>query len=230
MTLLLIHGAWHGAWCWERLLPYLEQPNLRIIAPDLIGQGERASEATKETGLYTHIDQVVDLIEHEGLTDIVLVGHSYGGIIIAGVAEKVPGKIKQLIYLDALVPEHGQSEDDMSTSTNAVDLMDGWLVAPASPEVMGVTDPADVAWMNQKLVPIPHKCFVEPVTLTSDKTQQIPKAYIQTSHFPSIYANAERARQAGWLVRTIDDGHDAMVTKPKELAEVIQEILSLSDV
>lgn len=221
MTLLLVHGAWHGAWCWERLLPFLAEQNITVVAPSLIGQGERAAEVTKETGLYTHIDQIVELIEREQLSDIVLVGHSYGGIVIAGVAEKVPGNIRRMIYLDALVPEDGQSEDDMSTSKDSAKLVDGWLVAPASPEIMGVTDPADVAWMNQLLVPIPQKCFAEPVHLISSEAAQIPKAYIQTSKFPSIFANAERARAKGWNVQVLDDGHDAMVTKPKELAELL---------
>lgn len=227
MTLLLIHGAWHGGWCWERIVPLLESENITVYAPSLIGQGERAHEVTRETGLFTHIDQVVGMIKKNNLTDVVLVGHSYGGMVISGVAEKVPGLIKRLVYLDALVPTDGQCEYDMASEDSRKhdddNAIDGWLNAPAEPEVMGVVDPNDIIWVRQNLVPIPQKCFTERLPMKSVEAKKIPRTYIQTSGFDSISAMAQRSESLGWDVYRMDPsaGHDAMVTRPKELSELL---------
>src|SRR6202022_4854673 len=112
-TFVLVHGAWHGGWCWNKLIPHLESSGHRALAVTLTGQGDRAHLITPSIDLATHIADVVSMLEMEDLTDVILVGHSYGGLVICGTAERAWKRIRRLVYLDALVPKHGQPGFDL---------------------------------------------------------------------------------------------------------------------
>ncbi len=226
---VLVHGAFHGGWCWRRLVPLLRAGGHAVYAPTLTGLGERAHLAGPEVGLATHIADVCAVLESEDLKDVVLVGHSYSGMVIAGVAERAPERVKRLVYLDAFVPEDGQSLADIkgrdwleSARKRASESGDGWRLDPPSSRYFDVLDEADIAWADARLTAQPIKTFEEPVRLRNRKTAVIPRAYIacmaQEDNFEWVL---ERARARGWECFELDAGHDAMITAPGELAETL---------
>jgi pimeloyl-ACP methyl ester carboxylesterase len=225
---LLIHGTWHGAWCWERLLPYLTEDGHKVQTPTLIGLADRAHEATPRTGLGTHVNQIVEFIKNNDLKDLILVGHSYGGLVMVGTAELVPNRIQHLVYLDALIPDDGQSAFDLMPGVEEgfVEAMHGigsnFLVPPMSPQDLGVTKPEDIEWMNKHLTPMPILTHREKVVAPQRKAAQIPSTYIRCLRFGLGASFANLARRAGWQVLEIDAGHDVMVINPKELAKLLE--------
>lgn len=178
----------------------------------------------------SHIDEIVRLIEENNLSEVMLVGHSYGGMVITGVADKVFDRVKHLVYLDALVPESNTSEYDLmspeSKKHDEDNLIDGWLVAPAVPELMGVTNTEDVAWMRANLTPIPQRCFRDKFVFDSKKLTRALHSYILTSNFPSLAKCAEEAKSKGWDCYRLHGGHDAMITLPQELADILIQCYS----
>src|SRR5262249_21902502 len=113
-TFVLVHGAWHGGWCWQKVIPFLEAAGHEVHAPTLTGLAERASELSPDVGLDTHIQDIVGLLEEKNLNGVILVGHSYGGMVITGVVDQVPERIAHLVYLDTFVPRNGESMADVS--------------------------------------------------------------------------------------------------------------------
>jgi pimeloyl-ACP methyl ester carboxylesterase len=219
---VLVHGSWHGAWCWRRLEPLLQAAGHRTYAVTLTGLGERKHLIGPSVDLTTHVDDVVNAMQMEDLRDISLVGHSYAGLVISGVAGRETGRLRKLVYLDALVPEHGQSFFDLNSPgfRDRVEAqaaaLDGVRVPTLSPEIMGVTDPADVAWMNERLTDFPIGAYREKVHMPS----RPPSAYIHCTRF-GFTETAARCRAMGWPVLPIDASHDVMVTHPHELAALL---------
>ena len=238
-TFLLVHGAWHSGQCWERVIPLLAAAGHRVLAPTLTGYGDKAHLLGPEVGLNTHVDDVVRLIEEDDLTDVVLVGHSYAGLVISSVANQLPDRIAHLVYLDAMVPEHGESALDAQPVTrNLVDLAakseTAWRIPPL-PELpppiglFGVTDPADVAWLRTMLSDQPIRCLQEPVRLDNPAVNAIPRTHIHCvgaepagilrRPVPPIQPNGSPAQV--WELPT---GHDCMITMPTELAELLLKV------
>src|SRR5215470_8251164 len=153
---VLVHGGWIGAWCWSRVTPLLLQAGHRVFTPTLTGLGERAHLLTREVGLSTHIQDVVAVIESEELQRIVLVGQSYAGVVITGVADRMPERLSHLVYLDAFVPGNGQSIADLVGPQMMASLQEagksageGWRVPPLPPQACGVSEERDVCWMSR---------------------------------------------------------------------------------
>lgn len=228
---LLIHGSWHGGWCWERLLPILKERGHEAWAPTLIGLGEHAADATPKTGLATHVNQVAEMILAADLKDLTLVGHSYGGLVMVGAAERVPDRIGHMVYLDALVPDHGQSAFDLMPGAEPgfVQMMrsagSDFLVPPMSPQELGVTEPADVKWVRSHLTPLPILTHREKVDAPQRKAFKIPSAYIECLQFGLGAGFSAKARRDGWRVLKVDSGHDVMVTHPKMLADLLEQAI-----
>lgn len=226
---LLIHGTWHGSWCWDRLSPILKERGHEVWSPTLIGLADRAGEASPQTGLATHVDQITKLIQDTGLNDFTLVGHSYGGLIMVGVAERVPQNITHLVYLDALVPNHGQSAFDLMPGAEAgfVGAMRSagseYLVPPMSPQDLGVTVKSDIEWMTPLMTPMPILTHREKVAAPQRKAFSIPSTYIHCLKFGLGAGFARQARRSGWQVLDVDDGHDVMITNPKLLADLLEQ-------
>lgn len=233
VTFVLVHGAWHGGWCWKKLTPLLRAAGHELFAPTLTGLGERAHLLNPQVGLNTHIDDIVALLEYEDLHNVILVGHSYGSMVIAGVAERAASRLAHLVYLDAFVPQDGQSLLDTlpdageSVRKNAETLGEGWMV-PAGADTFGVTAAADVQWLTARLTPQPLKCFTEAVCLTNPAARALPHSYIlcrqDNSSFFAVYA--AQAERAGWHCYELRTGHDAMITVPEELANLLLTIAS----
>jgi pimeloyl-ACP methyl ester carboxylesterase len=239
-TFLLVHGSWHDGRCWDRVVPLLETAGHRVLAPTLTGYGDKAHLLGPEVGLETHVADVLGLIQEEDLTDVVLVGHSYAGLVITSVADAVPGRIAHLVYLDAMVPEDGETAVDvMPVSQHLVDQArnspGGWRVPPM-PELpapyglFGVTDPADVAWLRSTLSDMPVLCLQQQVHLDDPATRRIPRTHIHTTIAPDgIVRRPVPATQPNGTpstVRELPTGHDCMITMPVELSELLLDTVS----
>ncbi|GAB1340410.1 alpha/beta fold hydrolase [Streptomyces sp. E-15] len=228
-TFLLVHGAWHNGRSWDRVVPLLEAAGHRVLAPSLTGYGDKAHLLSPEIGLGTHIDDVVGLIEDEHLHDVVLVGHSYAGMVISGVANRVPKRIAHLVFLDAMVPEDGETAVDVLPVTKQlIDLaVDGWRVPPMpeSPPplgLFGVTDPDDLAWLRSMLSDQPVRCLREPVLLDEPAARTIPRTHIHCLEGRPADIT-RRPVPAGERVRELPTGHDCMITMPVELTALLLE-------
>lgn len=238
-TFLLIHGAWHSGRSWERVVPLLEGAGHRVFAPSLTGHGDKAHLLGPEVGLDTHVDDVVGLITEENLGDVVLVGHSYAGLVISSVANRTPDRIGHLVYLDAMVPEDGESAVDVQPATRQlIELAEksesGWRVPPLPEQpapfgLFGVTDPADVAWLRGTLSDQSVRCLQQPVRLDNPAVNAIPRTHIHNvgatpagitrRPVPPIQPNGTAAQV--WELPT---GHDCMITMPGELSELLLKI------
>lgn len=232
-TFVLVHGAWHGGWCWKKVTPLLQAAGHEVFTPTLTGLGERAHLLNPQVDLSTHIQDIVGVLEYEDLRNLVLVGHSYGGMVISGVAEKAGTRLSQLVYLDAFLPENGKSLKDYVPGAPLDELArtkgDGSRLPMAglvTLEMFGVTDSADVAWMTPKLGDQPYKTFTQPVQLAATVNKSLRRAFIQTSKLPNFTEAAARAKMQGFrYYELFSAGHDAMVTKPKELVKIFLELV-----
>jgi pimeloyl-ACP methyl ester carboxylesterase len=226
---VLVHGGWHGGWCWKELAAILTSRGHRVFAPSLTGLAERAHLIDAVAGPDTHVEDIVQLIEWEGLTGITLVGHSYGGTIVTGVASRLPERIARLVYLDAMVPEvSNESAAALSSPERAAEV-----AAAKRPD--GHTDPTGferwvsaerIAWLKTMATPQPGTCFGAGVTLTGRQNEVARRDYIIcTRHKPSpFWRFHEKYRAApGWHSHEIDSLHDAMIEAPEALAAILED-------
>lgn len=238
-TFVLVHGGWHGGWCWKYVTPTLRAAGHEVYTPTLTGLGERVHLSRPEVDLTTHVRDVVNVLEYEDLRDVVLVGHSYGGMVITGVADVVPDRLAQLVYLDAFVPADGQSlvgmlppERQAGFRQMVDDTGDGWRLTGPAPfpweaivrESYGVTDEADVRWMVDRLADQPFATMTQPVSASNPAARSLPRTFIHCTGWHAFDRYAEHARQSGWRVHELPTGHDAMVTMPHELAALLLKL------
>lgn len=231
-TILVAHGAWSAGWAWKKMHPLMSAAGHRLITPTQTGLGEREHLATPNVDLETHIQDLLGVIKHEELNDFVLIGHSYGGMVATGVADRVPERISQLIYLDAFVPRDGQSLLGMQ-GPNAAKAMrervkagDGWRVPPNPPPPD--TPPDDLKWIQAHRMAQPLKCFDTPVHLKNGDSK-LPRAYIyclRRSAADPFRPFAERAKQEKWDYREIDSSHSPHVTAPEALAALLGSVMA----
>lgn len=232
-TLVLVHGSWGGAWCWEDVRGPLERAGHTVVTPTLPGLGERAAEAAPSVGLGIHIEDVVDTVLRRDLHDLVLIGHSYGGMVVTGVAARVPDRVRAVVYVDGFVPEPGQSCFDilpwLRDAFTELALEDRpWLVAPLDPTALGVSD-AKRDGVLARLTPMPLKTHEEELPRKA-KLPAVPTAFVHCAAQPYFDETAAALREKGWRVVRLDAPHMAMVTHPEELAEaLLSTIASLRD-
>jgi len=230
-TFVLVHGAWHGGWCWARAAPLLRDAGHQVHTPTLSGHGERAHFLASEVDLDTNVRDVLAVLTYEDLRDVVLVGHSYGGMVITAVADRMPERLAHVVYLDAFIPEAGQCVLDLVSPERATTFRDGARASadgrsvPALPlEVWGVTDPGDVEWAASRISPQPLGTLTQPVHCEGAAATSLPRTYIGTDYV-AFRRFAERARtDLGWRSRHLPTGHDAMITMPRELVALLLEI------
>ena len=240
-TFVLVHGAWHGGWCWQKVATLLRQEGAQVLTPTLTGLGERAHLAQyldpEAMNLDLHQNDVVQVLEYQGLEDVILVGHAYAGMVITGVAQSCPGRLSCLVYVNGVVPADGESMVDQLEAVrgpdftgwirNALDHGEPFLPPPDTPETVGrrwgITDPGDLAWVASRVTPHPSASFAQPVRLDRPEAESIPRCFVGSSEagFESV---ARRAKAAGWRTYHIESGHDPMVTHPRELADILLDI------
>lgn len=244
-TFVLIAGGWHGGWCWRKVTPFLRAAGHEVHAPTLTGLGERIHLASPAVDLTTHVQDVVNVLEYEDLREVVLVGHSYGGMVITGVADRAAERLAHLVYLDAFVPADGQSAVDLigPEARQFVEARvraegDGWRLPSIAPmpwevvvrEVWGIADEADARWMVARLCPQPFKTFTEPVRATNPAAAALARTFIRCTGDPPDPTFARVAEEAsrpnsGWRYREVATAHDAMITKPREVAHLLRDVV-----
>lgn len=235
---VLVHGGGHGGWCYKKVARLLRIAGHDVYTPTLTGLGERQRLLTAATDLSTHICDIVNSVIYEDLNDIILVGHSYGGMVITGVADRLPGRIRELVYLDAAHLFEGESLVDvapisMSFARSSSRVVDGvelamWL-SDAMIEAMGVTDAEDVALLRTKMLPHPWKCFAEPLRLSNNEAmKKIPRTNINCSANLRAGPDTDHSRQtAGHRNFEIDTGHDLMITEPQKVTAMLLDVAAI---
>jgi pimeloyl-ACP methyl ester carboxylesterase len=232
-TFVLVHGAFHGGWCWRGVVAPLRAAGHEVFTPTLTGLGERSHLASPAVDLSTHVRDVAGLIEWEELGDVTLVGHSYAGMVITGVAERLADRLAMLVYLDALVPENGQCALDLQPPEPREAILEevaangGWQWSPRTAEFYGVRDRARQAWVDGKCTPQPFHTLFERLRLEGPPGGRVArKLYIRCTDPPLAYMRRfyQWASGApGWQVMELATGHDAMVTEPEALAQILSD-------
>jgi pimeloyl-ACP methyl ester carboxylesterase len=227
---VLVHGAWHGGWCWRRVADRLIAAGHRVFCPTLTGLGERAHLLSRDVNMSTHIEDVVGLLEAEELGEVVLVGHSYGGIVITGVAARAKARLRQLVYLDSAIVADGESWSDVLppeavAARRKAGQASGEVSLPVpDAAVFGLSDAADIAWVQRRMTAQPFGGFDQKMHWGGPIGNGVPKVYIDCTD--PVYAGLnpvkERYRgKPGWPFIELKTGHDAMVSAPEETARLL---------
>jgi len=238
---VLVHAAWHGGWCWKKVVPLLRARDHEVHAPTLTGLGDRAHLINPEIGLETHIQDVVNVLKYGDLNRVILVGHSSSGAVITGVAEHVPERLAHVVYLDAFVPDDGQSLMDLIPPDRRQGVGQrvraegqGWLLPSLTPvpwdqflrEAWRIAEEADRRWMLARLGPSPFRIFKDPLRRSSPTASKLPRTFIRCLQWPNPvfdrYADIAR-RTAGWRYRELATSHEPFITHPQELANLLLE-------
>ena len=228
---VLVHGAYHGGWCYARVAGRLRARGQDVHTPTLTGLGERAHLADRPINLSTHIQDIVAAILGEDLNDVILCGHSYGGMVITGVAGQIAERIGTLVYLDAAVPEDGQSIVDLFAPERALRMLQsvgetGTMIPPPDASAFGVNS-ADVAWVNRMCTPQPLGCFTQKLRFTGKEARVKRRTYVLAERFRANIDNhgiyARLKTRPGWKLASLDCGHDVMIDAPDALAELLCE-------
>jgi len=228
-TFVLVHGAWHGAWCWRRVARLLTRAGHEVFIPTLTGLCERSHLLTPALDLDTHILDIVNEMKWQELNNVVLVGHSYGGMVISGVAEQMEKSIASFVMLDAFMPENGQSVVDMQPPAPREAILaaerQGATSLPPRPAEFFKVNKKDRAWVDAQCTPQPIKCFLQKLTLTGARERIAKKTYIRATVFPSPYFDAglASARAKNWRIHEVPCGHDVMLEMPERLTEILQD-------
>ena len=237
-TYVLVHGGGHGGWCYQKVARLLRAAGHDVYAPTLTGLGERSHLLRPDIDLDFHVLDVTALLGFEDLRDVILVGHSYGGMVITGAADRAADRIGKLVYLDAANPTNGQSLLDVAGPmiemlrplgrvVDGVELV--LFPAPGAAAFYGVTDADDQAWMDARLTAHPWKCFEQKLTLSNeDVLWAIPQYHIVcTSTLATRDAELMGKARAEGRLWAIDTGHDLMITEPEAVADALLQIAAL---
>lgn len=229
-TFVLVHGAWHGGWCWRQVSDALVKKGHRVFTPTLTGLGERSHLLNKSINLTTHVTDIVNVVQFEDLSNIVLVGHSYGGIIISGVAEQIADRISSIVFLDAFLPEDGEtllqksSPAFVAAINTAMEKGESGIKPPPA-AAFGVAD-KDQAWVNGKTTAQPVGTYAEPAVFKGGRDKIARKLYVRAKGYKSATfdANLAKVKESGkWKVLELDIGHDVMVIDPAQVTSIILE-------
>lgn len=224
-TYLICHGAWGGGWSWKKMRPMLREAGHEIFTPTYTGLGDRAHLSHPMIDLYTHIQDILGVIDCEDLRDIILVGHSYGGMVATGVADAVPERIRHLVYVDAFVPGDGQSLNDLTGGNTQGAAVEGWLVPPrpSAPD----TSPEDLAFGTSRRRHQPARCFSQRLRVTR-AVPAFARTYIHCTRktdFDVFQQFADRfSHDPAWRFHAMDASHSPNITAPQELAALLLAI------
>ena len=235
-TFMLVHGSSCGGWVWNKIAPTLRLAGNDVFTPTLSGVSDRSHLANCDIDLNTHATDVINLIINEDLSQVVLVGHSYAGMVITAVAEKIPERLSRVVYLDAYLPENGQSELDLWPKSMRREIMSDEIAKkgfrqPPTAEFLGVSDPRLAEWINVRLTPHPMACYTQPVQVTNPLSAALQHTFILCTAGPTtpVFSTfAQRAKNKGWQVNEMPTGHLVMFTMPVELAQLLQNLTSIN--
>ena len=229
-TFVLVHGAWHGGWCWRPVADMLRAAGHRVHTPTQTGLGERAHLLSKDITLDTFVDDIANLLRFEQLDDVVLVGHSFGGIAVSGVADRHPERLRRLVYLDALMLPGGQTafsqlpDDVVAARLKAAEESSGGVsLPPPPPSAFGLTKEEDQRQIAGRLTPHPLGTYTSPLKLDHPLANGVPRSYIVCTRpmYPALAKSRAWVQEQGWPMQEIATGHDAMVSAPAELTAML---------
>lgn len=228
-TFVLIHGAWEAGWVWNSVGRYLRDAGHEVFSPSLTGLGERSHLMNPAVDLETHIADVLGVLKWEQLENVTLVGHSYGGMVVTGVADRAHERIGSLIYLDAFMPKDGQAIIDLQPPERAAGMQkiaaeqgEGWYLPVAAAPLQHVTDPTEAALLKKLCVPQPLGAITTKLNLSGNHLKIAKKIFVlATGYAPSNFARfADDARALGWPVEELETHHFTMLSMPRETADV----------
>lgn len=244
MTFILVHGSWHTGETWYKVIEQLEAAGHTAYAPTLSGMASKKNPGGPEINVSIHVQDIINLIESYALQDVILVGHSYSGLLITAVANRLPEHVTKLIYLDAFIPDNNQSLFDIigeasekGTRSGLVDAngkskADGaqkvWLIPPGNARDYLGDDASDEleSWLQERMVYKPVETFAERIQFDEAQVRAIPSYHIECTNFPYLAWVADKARNFGWPVYPIAASHDAMLTMPHEVSQILMKISS----
>ena len=234
-TFVLVHGAYHGAWCWKPVAALLRGMGHLVYTPTLTGLGERSHLMAIRPTLETFIEDVAQVIRYEDLDEVVLVGHSFSGSVVSALADRMPEKLSHLVYLDAQVLQSGQAPADAAPPA-AIETYkrraeaSGFVSIPPGPlESFGIVEPGLAEWVGARLTPHPYQTYFDKLVLEQPLGNGVPATYIAVTkpYFPNTAQSREIARrQPGWRYLEIPTAHDAMLLMPDELAAMLATLAS----
>jgi len=230
-TFVLVHGAWHGGWCWRRVADLLERGGHKVFTPTLTGLGERSHLLRAGINVSTHVADVVNVLKWERLAGVVLCGHSYGGLVVSGVAELMAPAIGSIVFLDAFLPENGDSMAALTSDAVREQLKGaterGELGVPPRPAAAFLVNEKDRAWVDAMCVPQPIGTMTEKMALTGARERIAKKSYIRAAAYPNPGFDKAYARvkaDGAWRTYEVTGGHDVMVDMPERLTEILLEV------
>jgi pimeloyl-ACP methyl ester carboxylesterase len=240
-TFVLVHGTGHGGWCWRFIAPILRAARYDVYTPTLTGLGASSHllHELNKISLDTHVKDITNILFYEDLSDVILVGHSYGGMVITGVAAMQPQRLAHLVYLDAYLPMEGENEITLWPPAQKEkyfeDIASGTTTrSPIPSSMLGITDPKMSKWVQERLTPHPYSTYEDPPPIPDDpaKSACISRTYIHCTKGPFsswMEPFAAKARKLKWPVYTVEAGHDIMITHTNELAEILLLIANRID-
>ena len=233
-TFVLVHGTGEGGWCWRFIVPLLQAAGHAVYTPTLTGLGASSHllHELNRISLDTHVKDITNMLFYEDLSQVVLVGHSYGGMVITGVAAKEPKRLIQLVYLDAYLPLEGENEIVLwppeQKERYSTDLASGIRFRPPiASSMLAIDDPKMSKWVQERLTPHPYSTYEDPPASGTPESASIPRTYIHCTIGPLsswMEPFAARARKLKWNVHTMAVGHEVMITHPHELAKILLQI------
>ncbi len=235
-TVVLIHGSFHGGWCWDEVARQLTEKGHSVHAPSCVGAGERWPDLTEGPQVDTWVGEIVEYLETRQLTNVVLVGHSFGGRVIAGVADRIPARLAHLVFLDSSIPESGASfakEFEPSAwevrRSGAITANGIRVMPPPAPQYFGVFEPDQVEHISARLTPMPLSLFESTLTLDHPVGNGVNATFVHCVEpkFLHIEKHANHSKEIGWNYIALKTGHDAMFTAPVPLSNIINTAASL---
>jgi pimeloyl-ACP methyl ester carboxylesterase len=230
---ILVHGAWHGGWVWKEVKESLQKQGYNVTCPTQTGLGERKHLLSLKITIDTFIDDIVNHILIEDLSNIILVGHSFAGSTISGVADRLKDRINRLIYLDAVILSNGQSPFDIAPDSIVKERIalaqnseNQMSIPPPSPEDFGVFDQRKAITLAKNLTPHPISTFQSKLNITNEIGNGLPLSYIFCTNpiYKSLESSREIVRQKKWPMFELNASHDAMYTHPKETLNLLMKI------
>ena len=234
-TFVLVHGAWHGGWCWARVAPRLRDAGHDVFTPTMTGFGERSHLLSPDVGLELNITDIENVLEWEDLDNVILIAASYAGMVTTCVADRMPERIAALVYQNAFIAADGVAQNDLlpdwrreMIEKELAEADDAWRMPPPDPELFGVTDPDDIAWIAAKMAPQSAKTFQDKARLTGAHEAITNRTYIRATGYPNSTFDrylAEAQADPTWRAEVLDTSHDAMITAANDIVRILLEVV-----
>jgi pimeloyl-ACP methyl ester carboxylesterase len=233
-TFVLVHGAWHGGWCWAKIAPQLRASGHIVYTPTMTGFGERSHLMSKDVGLETNVTDIMNVLLWEDLENVILVGASYAGMVTTSVADRMPERIAALAYLNAFIAADGVSQNDMLPDWRREMIEkeiesdpDAWRMPPPEPELFGVRDPEQLDWIRSKMTIQSATTFRDQATITGGIDRITNRTFIRATGYPNSTFDATLKTYQDhptWNAHVLDTSHDAMITAPDDVLAILEGI------